>query len=263
MKKTWDIVYVNNLILGHFEDNVYKNYSKEEKNELFAQLKKEVIKKDTYRKKFSFFLGLFLLTIAILIALLMILKVFTLGTGQWFNYTFLLVFFVFLWVLFYYLCGFIFYSKMNVHIYFKNHKTTQPNSCERYASSNYCKWVNQYRYYLSITNFILPKGNKKKTFIVPFSLRMPSSFKNLIFNGHLSCNVPYYYLNVKNKKILFLPGMVWVIDGKNSDVFSSEELKVQLKDNVYQLYKNNEWITQFQCDGEFNINFFYFKYEQI
>ena len=45
MKKTWDIVYVNNLILGHFEDNVYKNYSKEEKNELFAQLKKEVIKK--------------------------------------------------------------------------------------------------------------------------------------------------------------------------------------------------------------------------
>ncbi len=263
MKKAQNVVYVNNRIFGHFDERVYKGYSQDERNEFFKQLKNEIIQKDTRRKKTSLGVGSILLLVAITIALLMILKVMTLGTGQWFNYTFLLVFLVFLWVLFYYLFGFIFYRKIFMNFYFKSSKSNHPNSCERYASSNYCKWVNQYGNYLSMTNFTKPKGNKKKKEIVSFGLRNPSTFKNLIFNGHLACNVPYFYLSEKGQKILFLPGMVCLIKGKQSDVFANEDLNVKLEKNTYKLYKKDELITKFDCDGEFNINFFYFKYEQM
>ena len=98
MNKAIDIVYVNNTLLGHFVDNVYVSYSKDEKKELLNKIEQEVIKKDCNRQKFSLIIGSILAFIALLIAILMLCNVITLGTGQWFNYTYLLTGLFVLWV---------------------------------------------------------------------------------------------------------------------------------------------------------------------
>ena len=109
MNKAIDIVYVNNTLLGHFVDNVYVSYNKDEKKELLNKIEQEVIKKDCNRQKFSLVIGVILAFVAFLIAILMLCKVITLGTGQWFNYTYLLTGLFVLWVLLYYVCGLFFY----------------------------------------------------------------------------------------------------------------------------------------------------------
>ena len=48
-----EYVYANNQLFGHFQDNVYVNYTLKEKEELLESLKKEVKAKDYRRKMFS------------------------------------------------------------------------------------------------------------------------------------------------------------------------------------------------------------------
>ena len=57
--------------------------------------------------------------------------------------------------------------------------------------------------------------------------------------------------------------MIIYFNGKNSDVFSPEELKCELQNEKYVLSKNTTPLLEFCVNGNFNINFFYFKYEQI
>lgn len=256
-----DIVYVNNRLLGYFESDVYKNYSTEEKNNLFLSLKNEIIKKDHNRKMFSLVIGLILLIVAVTLSALMLFNVVSLGSWQWFNYIFIIAIFVFLWILFYYLFGFIFYKKILLNIHFKSSKSKNPNSCVAYASSNYFKWVNSYMDCLQTQSFSIT-DSKKKTYNVALALKMPSWKQRLIFNGHIVSNIPYYYLIIKNKRIIFLPGIVIIVDGKNSDVFSNSELKCEKENKTYHLFKNDKPIVSFDVKSEFNINFFYFNYEQ-
>ena len=262
MKKI-DIVYVNNNILGYFKDSVYQSYNKEEKEQLFIKIENEIKKKDSNRKLVSLIIGLVMLVVAVLTLFLMIFKVISLGESQIFNYTIFIAFLVALWILFYYIFGFIFYSKMQINFSFKSKKTSNPNSALMYASSNYKRWIEQYSEYLKQTNFVIEKKNKKQNELIPFCLYMPSTFKNLIFNGKISSNVPYYYLSISNKRLLFLPSMIILIDGKNSKVINVDDFKVEEKNKTYLLYHKDKLITSFKCEGKFNVNFFYFKYEQL
>ena len=255
-----EYVYANNQLFGHFQDNVYINYTLKDKEELLESLKKEVKEKDYRRKMFSLIIGLVMLVIAIVVATLNLIKTIDIG---WFNYTFVLVLLMLVWVFFYYVFGLIFYSKIKINVMFKSHKMQNINSCVTYASSQYCKWLDNYSTYLKNTNFQIEKKNKKKNELVPFGIKKPSNIKNIIFNGSVSCNVPYYYLSFKNKKMLFLPGFIILVDGKNSDIIYNNELKVTEKEKTYQIYKNDKLIVSFKCFGEFDINFFYFKYNQI
>lgn len=258
--KNYDIVYSNNQTLGYIKDLKHVCYSKDEKAILFDTLKKELIKKDYNRKLFSLIIGLLSLFIAISFALLMIFNVISLGTMQWFYFTFILVALILFWVLFYYIFGFIFYSKIKMNIYFKNPKLKDSNFCVEYASSFYYKWINKYIESLSDPLYSI---SEKKDTPIAFGLKMPSKIKNLIFNGHINLNIPYYYFAISSQRILFLPGMIVVVNGKKSDVFSSTLLNFKQNGKEISLYKNEKLLLTFKASGEFDINFFHFKYEQI
>ena len=144
MNKALDIVYVNNTLLGHFIDNVYVSYTKDEKEKILLDIEKEVAKKDYNRKMFSMLIGVSLAFIALLIAFLMLIEVITLGTGQWFNYTYLVTGLFLLWVILYYFLGLIFYPSVKINFHFKSHKANNINSCVTFASSNYSKFIDKY-----------------------------------------------------------------------------------------------------------------------
>ena len=84
-------------------------YSKEEKEHLLDNICQNIKIKDRNRKLCSLLIGVLLLVIALTIMFLMIFNVISLGAGQWFNYTFVLLGLVALWVLLYFISGFIFY----------------------------------------------------------------------------------------------------------------------------------------------------------
>ena len=257
--KDIELIYCNNNVLGHFDNDVFVQYSKDEKNKLFKEIEKQIIKKDSNRKLSSLIIGLSMLVVAITLAILMLCKVFTLGESQLFNFTFLIAGLVLAWIVFYYIFGFFFYSKLHISYYFKSKKTTNPNSALMYASSNYAKFVQQYSAYLKQTTFMV---SDTKT-LVPFGLTNISKFKNLIFNGKISSNVPYFYLAIKNERILFLPGMIIIINGKKSKVLSIDEFSIKKDNNTFKLFFNNELYVSLDVKEDFNINFFYFKYEQV
>ena len=152
---------------------------------------------------------------------------------------------------------------MTLNFSFKSKKTSNPNSSLMYASSNYKKFVEQYSEYLKKTNFVIKGKRKKQDVLIPFCLFMPSTFKNLIFNGKISSNIPYYYISFENKRLLFMPSMVVLIDGKNSKVMNIEDFSVEEKNKTYLLYNKDKLIVSFYVEGIFNKNFFYFKYEQL
>lgn len=258
----FEIVYANNLTLGYFVEQSYKTYNKEQKKELLNKIEKLVIKKDVTRKLTSLIVGLLMLLSAIILAILLMFNIVSIGDAKWFNYTFICAALILLWIVLYYLLGFIFYSKLTLNIHFKNKKLTHPNSCVTYASSNYAKYVNLYSEYIKNTAFVV-NNNKKKKDLVLFGLKQPSWFKNLIFNGSINSNIPYYYLTIKNEKFLFFPGFIIIINGKNSKVIESNEFKVNKSNKIYSLYHNDKLLTSFIDNGEFNVNFFNFKYEQI
>ena len=164
MNKALDIVYVNNTLLGHFIDNVYVSYTKDEKEKILLDIEKEVAKKDYNRKMFSMLIGVSLAFIALLIAFLMLIEVITLGTGQWFNYTYLVTGLFLLWVILYYVLGLIFYPSIKINFHFKSHKANNINSCVTFASSNYSKFIDKYSSYLRMTNFVIKGKNKKNSF---------------------------------------------------------------------------------------------------
>lgn len=261
--KTIDLVYVNNNLIGYYKNDKYLSYSKEEKEQLFLAIEKRIIKSDLNRKKTSLIVGLCMLLSAIIIAFLMAFKVIRLGESQLFNYTILIAFLVFIWIVLYYLLGFIFYKKIVINYSFKSKKINNYNSSVMYASSNYYKFVVQYSEYLQKTNFVIEKKNKKKNVLVPFCLYQPSLLKNIIFNGKICSNVPYYYLSFDNKRLLFLPAMIILVDGKNSKVYDIDSLKVEEKNKTYLIYLQDKLVVCFKVEGTFNKNFFYFKYEQL
>lgn len=254
----YTIVYANNNLIARFIDDACVNYDKNEKEKLYQEIENKIIKKDSNRKKASLIIGLSMLLLGLTLFFLMLFKVINLGKSQWFNFTFIIALLILLWILFYYVFGFIFYKKIHIDYYFKSKKTSNPNSALMYASSTYHKWVNQFQKYLGVVSF--SNLNKKKS-IVPFGLTKISKFKNLIFNGKISTNIPYYYLSINNKKLLFLPAMVVLVDGKNSKVMDIDNFKVINKDRVYSFYNNDVFIDSIVCNNEFNINFFHFKYE--
>ena len=192
----------------------------------------------------------------------MLCKVITLGTGQWFNYTYLLTGLFVLWVLLYYVCGLFFYKSLKINFHFKSHKANNINSCVTFASSNYGKFVDNYSSYLKMTNFVIKKKSKKKDILLPFGIKAPK-IKNIIFNGSIKANVPYFYLSYINQKFLFLPGFIIHVNGKNSKVIEINDFKATEVDNYYSLYNKDTLLVSFKCEGEFNKNFFYFKFEQL
>lgn len=256
----FEYVYYNSYLLGKIDDNKCISFTKEEKQKWVNDLQNLFIKKDVLRKTFSLIIGIVMLFLAVILAILMIFKVVTLGSSQWFNYTFVLAGLVLVWVILYYIFGLLFYRSIKLNVYFKNPKSNQKDSCVYYASSNYFKFIQQYQQYIGKSEFYINKKNKKV--LLPFCLRIPKTMTNFIFNGHIKSNVPYFYLLNKNQKFIFLPGLVIIINGKNSKVFTNDEIKIKVIDKTYQLYHQDELLVEFTCYGTFNLNFFYFKYEQ-
>ena len=93
-----------------------------------------------------------------------------------------------------------------------------------------------------------------------FSLKMPSFRKNLIYNGYIYSNIPYFYLSIDNKKLIFLPGFVIIFNNNNIDIAFNYEISCTKKDNTYSIIYNNEEILSFVSNVIFDVNFFYFKY---
>lgn len=255
-----DIVYVNNNVLGYFEGDTYISYSKDEKEKLFIDLENKIKKADYRRKITSLIVGIVLYVAFFFFVGLTFSNTIDLGENKIVNLTFALAVAVATWVLFYYILGLFLYKKIHINYYFKSKKTSNPNSALMYASSNYYKYVNQYSSYLKQANFSEVNNPKK---LVSFGLTKISKFKNIIFNGKISSNVPYFYISYKNKRLLFLPGMVILVDGKNSKVIEPTNLKVSKQNKTYHLYNDDKLIISMDELVDFNINFFYFKYEQL
>ena len=129
-----------------------------------------------------------------------------------------------------------------------------------YASSNYAKYFDKYSKYLKNTSIYIDENKKK---LVLFGIKKPVGYSSFIFNGSISCNIPYFYLTINTQKFLFLPGFVVLVDKNNSDIIANSEFKVVYKEKTYHLYKNDTLINSFYSDSEFDINFFNFKYDQI
>lgn len=253
----YDIVYVNNNTLAHFDDETLKIYSKEEKTKLLKEINNKIIKKDSNRKLSSLIVGILLLITAITLFFLLLFDYINIGDAKWFNFTFLCAALVALWIILYYLLGFIFYSRLTINIHFKSKKSSL---CMTYASSNYCKYVNLYSTY--IKNTTLYKDKVHKNNLVLFGLKTPSTFKNIIFNGSIHSNIPYYYLTIKSQKYMFFPGFVIIVDKKNSLIVKSNDFKVKKENNTYYLYNKDILLNSFiDKNDDFNINFFYFKYD--
>ena len=192
----------------------------------------------------------------------MITNVVFLGNSQWFTFTFICAGLVLVWIVLYFILGLFFYRKLTINFHFKNSKITNPNSCVTFASSNYYKFVNNYSKYVTNTSFVENSDSKKKKLVL-FGLKKPVGYSSFIFNGNASTNIPYFYLTIKNQKFLFLPGFVILVCGKKSDVIANNEFHVKQQEKTYHLYKNDTLITSFIDNSDFNINFFYFKYDQI
>ena len=255
-----DIVYVNNNVLGHFEKDIYIQYSKEEKDKLFQEIENKVKKADNARKKSSLIVGIILYVAFFFFVGLSFSENIKISDNKLIIITFALALTIALWVFIYYLLGLFLYKKIHINFYFKSKKTSNPNSALMYASSNYYKYVNQYSSYLKQANFS-EVGNSKK--LVSFGLTKVSTVRNIIFNGKISSNIPYFYISYKNKKLLFLPGMVVLVDGKNSKVIEPNDFKVSKQNKTYHLYNNDKLMFSIDELVDFNINFFYFKYEQL
>ena len=56
MTNSYELVYVNNQMYGHFEDNVFLSYSKEEKKEILSKLEKEIARKTIIENVFQLLL---------------------------------------------------------------------------------------------------------------------------------------------------------------------------------------------------------------
>ena len=255
-----DIVYVNNNVLGYFEGETYLQYSKEEKQKLFNEIESKVKKADHTRKITSLISGIF-----IYVAFFFFVGVYFYNSAdskenKLINLTFALAAAIALWVFIYYILGLFLYKKIHINYYFKSKKTSNPNSALMYASSNYYKYVNQYSSYLKQANFSEVDNPKK---LVSFGLTKVSKIRNIIFNGKVSSNIPYFYISSKNKKLLFLPGMIILVDGKNSKVIDPSNFKVSKQNKTYHLYNDDKLIISIDELVDFNINFFYFKYEQL
>jgi len=251
--KTNEITYVNNMILGYFDNGQYKQYSKEEKEHLLDNICQNIKIKDRNRKLCSLLIGVLLLVIALTIMFLMIFNVISLGAGQWFNYTFVLLGLVCLWVLLYFISGFIFYQKEIINFHFKGYG----NAATGYQDTTYAKWIERYRDYLGKVSFT-PLDNPKK--IITYALCIPSPYKNLIFNGKIKSNIPYYYMSYKDVRYLFLPGMIIIVNKNESKVLPINEISIKKDGFEYHLIYQNKDLLSFKTNIDFDINFFYFKY---
>lgn len=255
-----DVVYVNNTVLGYFDNQTYLQYTKEEKETLFKDLENKIKKADFNRKITSLIVAIILCVSFFVFACLSLLGKIKLGDNKIIILTFALAITIALWVFMYYLLGLLLYKKIHINYYFKSKKTSNPNSALMYASSNYYKFVKQYSSYIKQANFSEVNNPKK---LVSFGLTKLSKIKNIIFNGKISSNIPYFYISYKNKRILFLPAMVIIVDGKNSKVIEPSSLHVNKQNKTYHLYNDDKLIISFDELVNFNINFFYFKYEQL
>lgn len=255
-----DIVYANNNVLGYFEKETYLQYSKAEKEKLFKEIENKVKKADSNRKKVSLISGVCILILFIIFSIFTFTNKINLGQSKLINITFIAALAILLWVFIYYILGLFLYKKIHINYYFKSKKTSNPNSALMYASSNYYKYVKQYSSYLKQANFSEVDNPKK---LVSFGLTKISKFKNIIFNGKISSNIPYFYISYKNKKLLFLPGIIILVDGKNSKVIEPINFKVSKQNKTYHLYNDDKLMFSIDELVDFNINFFHFKYEQL
>ena len=61
---------------------------------------------------------------------------------------------------------------------------------------------------------------------------------------------------------MFFPGFVIIVDKKNSLIVESNDFKVKKENNTYYLYNKDILLNSFiDKNDDFNINFFYFKYD--
>lgn len=255
-----DIVYVNNNVLGYFDKETYIQYSKEEKQKLFDDIENKVKKADYNRKLTSLISGIIIFISFVTLMVLSFTNTINLGKTKLINITFIAALAILLWVLIYYISGLFLFKKIHINYYFKSKKTSNPNSALMYASSNYYKFVSQYSNYLKQANFSEVDNPKK---LVSFGLTKVSTIRNIIFNGKISSNIPYFYISYSNKKLLFLPAMIILVDGKDSKVIEPSAFKVKKQNKTYHLYNDDKLIISIDELVDFNINFFYFKYEQL
>lgn len=254
MNNKFDITFVNNNIIGYFDNGKYKQYNKDEKLSLFDKIRKYATKSDILRRRFSLIIGIILVLSLVILTTLMITGIISLGKNQWFIYIFVFALFVLLWVVFYYLFGFIFYKKLQINIHFKG----TGDFANNYAKSNYAKWINRYKDNLGKTNFIL---NDNKNTPISFGLSSPSLFKNLIFNGKISSNIPYFYMSYKSCHIIFMPSFVLIINKDKTDIIEISNFNYKKENNNYELYNKDTKIISFHTDYNFDINFFYFNFD--
>ena len=247
----YEILYLNNNQIGIYENEKTRILNPEQKQEFFTDLATLFSKKESNRRLFSLLIGILMLIIAITFAILNIFDVFSI---DWFTYTFICAGLIVLWVLSYFICGFIFYSKIEINFYFKDKSN---RNYLHYASSNYSKYINKFSQYLGLTKFSYVDNNKK---IVPFALKMPKFYQNIIYNGHIKSNVPYFYMSSEGNHILFVPGFVIFIDKKATKIISNSEITLKEDNKKYQLYQADTLLFEFINNGEFDLNFFYFNY---
>ena len=57
--------------------------------------------------------------------------------------------------------------------------------------------------------------------------------------------------------------MIILVDGKNTKVIDPSNFKVSKQNKTYHLYNDDKLIISIDELVDFNINFFYFKYEQL
>lgn len=241
----------------------------EDKQNFYKKLEKELIKRIKIRSIISYTIG------GILFIALLILAYFI-------NYTekladvnismgWVAIGVIALWLIIYYILGFFFYPAMHFDFHFKNLKNQVKDKCITYASSNYKIFIDKYSSYLGQVDFNIPDAKKphikRKNKMVGFLLIEPKK-KNLIFNGKIASNIPYFTITLTGaKKICFFPCFALYIDGNKSKIANYDELEIQIEENPNPSISNRRLIikspyfnSEFYINSSFNQNFFNFKF---
>ena len=257
------IVYNKEKISVQEKESQFTLLNDEQKKEYYQTIEKEIEKKDKARR---------ICTKIIFVLLAMGAIAYGIwgrpNQSLWF-FLFLLIFVV-TWALLYFICGFIFYQKIEINWHFKDLKSPLDNKCITYAGSHYRVYMEKYAKYLGNVDFTYtPNANKKRRKMVGFAEVMPSKFKGLIFNGKIKSNIPYFAFYMRQgKKLCFFPGFVLYLAGKDTKVIAYSDFIIQKQESdqlsfsyhKVELYNQQVLIATFYISNNFNMNFFNFKF---
>ena len=256
MKKNDQLVYWYNGKFSTLEDDkvVFLNIQG-----YLNKLNTRINKKIRNRNLCAYFSGVFCLAMLSLLATLLLTNVIDWGTMGLYYFTLVIAGMVLVWLLLYYALGFIFFPKEKIDMHFKDLK--RQDALIRYASSNYSSYINTYTKYAGTNCLVSLDKNGKNVTPLTFKLIKPNNnIVNAIFNYRISLNVPYFYLSLRKDKFIFLPGICIYMNNRKAICMLNDDLSVSMKDNNYTLAYHDEILLRFSNLGDFNVNFFNFKY---